>query len=130
MKQVTLKPRKFGYRSVSLVMGDIDAIIGGAKRTEPRHQLAGDRCDLAGTGSCPGRLVGRSRHLRQLVIASCSCRVRRRRQTIGDRSLAPIFESDPTRQGPNVLRAKGLTENRLKSRIVPNPPRQTSRPSA
>jgi len=37
VKQVTLKPRKLGYRSVSLVMGGIDAIIGGAKRTEPRQ---------------------------------------------------------------------------------------------
>jgi hypothetical protein len=37
VKQFTLKTRKIGYRGASLVMGDIDAIIGGASRTEPRH---------------------------------------------------------------------------------------------
>jgi len=72
VKQVTLKPRKFGYRCASLVMGGIDAIIGQARRTEPPHQLAGNRCDLTRAGSCLGRPLSCSGLLRKLVIGSCS----------------------------------------------------------
>ena len=72
MKQLTRKPRKFGYLGAGLDMGGIDAIIGRAKRTEPRHQLVGNRCNLTRAGSCLGRPLSCSGLLRKLVIGSCS----------------------------------------------------------